>query len=307
MRSAFVEALVEEAERDPRILLLTADLGFGALEPFRDRFPGRFFNVGVAEQNMIGVATGLAEAGFVPFAYSIATFASMRPYEFIRNGPVLHHLPVRVVGVGGGVDYGTNGLTHYALEDVALMRAQPDLTVIVPADAEQARTAVRASATIPGPLYLRLEKQGRPVPGLRASTDIARAQLVRPGRDVCLVAMGGISYEAVLAADLLSARGVEAAVLVVSTVSPPPVDDILSALAGIPLALTLESHYLNGGVGSLVSEVVAAGGIGCRVVRCGIERTPRGETGSRDALYELHRLHAAGIAARAESALDRVT
>src|SRR3712207_7785086 len=114
MRLEFIKTLLEMAEEDARILLLTGDLGFLVLEPFRDRFPDRFFNVGVAEQNMVGLATGLAEAGFVPFTYSIATFAALRPYEFIRNGPVLHRLPVRMVGVGGGFDFGYNGLTHSA-------------------------------------------------------------------------------------------------------------------------------------------------------------------------------------------------
>src|ERR1700751_4301824 len=118
MRGAFVRALTELAERDSRIVLLTGDLGFMALEPFASKFPERFINVGVAEQNMVGLATGLAEAGFTPYVYSIATFASMRGYEFIRNGPVQHGLPVRIVGIGGGVDYGHNGLSHYALEDV---------------------------------------------------------------------------------------------------------------------------------------------------------------------------------------------
>ena len=117
------------------IVLLTGDLGFTVVEPFAERFPVRFFNVGVAEQNMLGVATGLAEAGFVPFVYSIATFATLRSYEFVRNGPVLHHLPVRVVGVGGGLEYGMNGVTHYALEDIAIMRTQPGMTVLAPADA----------------------------------------------------------------------------------------------------------------------------------------------------------------------------
>src|SRR5437763_8683060 len=121
MRRAFINTLVELAESDPRILLLTGDLGYLALEPFSERFPDRFFNAGVAEQNMVGMATGLAEAGFTPYVYSISTFASMRPYEFIRNGPVLHRLPVRIVGIGEGVDYGHNGMTHYALEDIALL------------------------------------------------------------------------------------------------------------------------------------------------------------------------------------------
>ena len=134
MRSEFIRSLVALAERDPRVVLLTGDLGFTVVEDFAERFPQRFVNVGVAEQNMLGVATGLAEAGFVPFVYSIATFATMRPYEFIRNGPLLHGLPVRVVGVGGGLDYGNNGITHYALEDVALMRVQPKMMVVAPAD-----------------------------------------------------------------------------------------------------------------------------------------------------------------------------
>src|SRR5262249_21341178 len=122
MRATFVRTLGELADRDPRILLLTADLGYTVLEPFAERFPDRFFNVGVAEQNMVGLATGLADAGFLPFLYSIATFASLRAYEFVRNGPVFHRLAVRIVGVGGGFEYGPAGPTHHALEDVGVMR-----------------------------------------------------------------------------------------------------------------------------------------------------------------------------------------
>src|SRR5436190_21477303 len=114
MRAAFARTLGELAAEDERVVLLTADLGFMVWEPFAERFPDRFFNVGVAEQNMLGMATGLAESGFVPFAYSIATFASMRAYEFFRNGAALHGFPVRLVGVGAAFDYGLNGITHYA-------------------------------------------------------------------------------------------------------------------------------------------------------------------------------------------------
>jgi len=135
MRRTFIAALLELARREPRVLLLTADLGYSVVEPFAEALPDRFFNVGVAEQNLVGVATGLAEAGFVPFVYSIAAFASMRPYEFIRNGPIAHRLPVRVIGVGGGFDYGTAGFTHHALEDVGILRVDPGITVVAPADA----------------------------------------------------------------------------------------------------------------------------------------------------------------------------
>src|SRR5213080_1962554 len=155
MRRAFVNTLVELAERDPRVLLLTGDLGYMALEPFAQRFPDRFFNVGVAEQNMVGLATGLAEAGFIPFVYSIVTFASLRPYEFIRNGPILHQLPVRIVGVGGGFDYGHNGATHYALEDVGILRLQRGITVVVPAEDAQIQSMLTETYTLPRPVYYR--------------------------------------------------------------------------------------------------------------------------------------------------------
>src|SRR5271154_5163695 len=142
MRGTFAKTLTELAGIEPRIFLLTGDLGYMALEPFAERYPDRFLNVGVAEQNMVGIATGLAEAGFIPVVYSIVTFASLRPYEFIRNGPILHQLPVRIAGVGGGCEYGHNGATHYGLEDVGVMRVQPGITVVAPGDAAQTRTAL---------------------------------------------------------------------------------------------------------------------------------------------------------------------
>ncbi|HEY7818764.1 MAG TPA: 1-deoxy-D-xylulose-5-phosphate synthase, partial [Vicinamibacteria bacterium] len=161
MRAAFAATLAELAERDGRILLLTGDLGYKALEPFSERFPRRFFNVGVAEQNMVGLATGLSESGFLPFVYSIATFASLRAYEFIRNGPVAHDLKVRIVGVGGGFDYGPAGFTHHGLEDVGVLRLQPGLTVMAPADSEQTRSILRDTYDRPGPFYYRLSKDDR--------------------------------------------------------------------------------------------------------------------------------------------------
>ena len=303
MRREFVEALVELAELDERTLLLTGDLGYMALEPFAGRFPDRFFNVGVAEQNMVGMATGLAEAGFTPFVYSIATFVSMRPYEFIRNGPVLHKLPVRVVGIGGGLDYGANGMTHHALEDIALMRTQPGMTVIVPADSEQTSTAVRATRAIKGPVYLRLEKETVAVPGLDGRFTLGRAQMLGSGVDVAIIAMGGVAREVVRAAELLAERGLESTVAVISSVSPAPLDDLAELLQRVRLAVTVEAHYVSGAVGSLVCEVVAERGLECQVVRCGVRKVQRGLTGSRDSLHKLHGLTGAQIA---ETALQAI-
>ena len=208
MRATFIRTLVELAEEDERIVLLTGDLGFTVVEPFAERFPDRFFNVGVAEQNMLGVATGLAEAGFVPFAYSIATFATLRSYEFVRNGPVLHHLPVRIVGVGGGLEYGMNGLTHYALEDIAVMRTQPGMTVLAPADFQQARTALTETRAISGPIYFRLGKnETETVPDLGGRLRLDGVEQIGDGRDVAIVTTGSIAREAAAAVELLEAQG----------------------------------------------------------------------------------------------------
>jgi transketolase len=156
MRATFVKTLTELAGQDERVVLLTGDLGYTVLESFIEAHPKRFFNAGVAEQNMIGMATGLAEAGFLPFTYSISTFAALRGYEFLRNGAVKHHLPVRVVGIGGGFEYGSAGLSHHGLEDLGAMRLQPGLRVIAPADAAQARAALLATWDGPDPIYYRV-------------------------------------------------------------------------------------------------------------------------------------------------------
>jgi transketolase len=304
MRASFAKLLLEIAESDPRVVLLTGDLGFTVWESFAERLPDQYINVGVAEQNMVGIATGLAEAGFIPFTYSIATFMSMRPYEFIRNGPVQHRLPVRIVGVGGGFDYGHNGVSHYALEDIALMRAQPGLTVIAPTDPEQTRAAVKATWQQPGPIYYRLGKQAEAISELPPEFELGRAQIVGDGDDVALIALGAVAGEALQARRALSERGVNVTVVIVSCVQPAPEHDLLEVLARVPLAVTAEDHYLIGGLGSLVAETIAEGGLACRLVRCGARRMPRGDTGSRGYLHDRHGLSAGKLADAVVSALS---
>ena len=209
MRHALIETLVALAERDPRVVLLTGDLGFTVVEPFADRFGDRFVNVGVAEQNLVGVATGLAEAGLVPFTYSLASFTALRPYEFVRNGPVLHHLPVRLIGVGGGFDYGVQGATHHGLEDLGVLRLLPGLTVLAPADTAQLVRAVEATWDLPGPVYYRVAKTDPPpVPGLDGRFRLGRAEVLAEGTDVALLATGTAAGAAVAAGELLRAEGV---------------------------------------------------------------------------------------------------
>jgi len=303
VRNEFVDELVALAEHDERVMLLTGDLGFMVLEEFQRRFPDRFLNCGVAEQNMVGVATGLAEAGFVPFVYSIATFSTLRPYEFIRNGPALHDLPVRIVGVGGGFDYGHNGITHFALEDYAVMRAQPAIATIAPADAAQARAAVRATADHPGPAYFRVSKRGDELPGLDGRFELGRLEILREGADAAILAIGSIAHEALAAAELLAERGLQATVALVSSFNPEPADEIVELLGGVPTALTVEAHYRNGGLGSLVAETIAERGLACRLLRAGVDRMPRGETGSQRYLEEQHGLTAPQLAEQLERAM----
>jgi transketolase len=304
MRNAFLDELLAVAESDPSVVLLTGDLGFMVLEPFAERFPDRFYNVGVAEQNMVGVATGLAEAGLRPFVYSIATFATLRPYEFIRNGPLLHDLPVRIVGVGGGFDYAHNGVTHHALEDIAIMRAQPRMTVIAAADPDQARAGLRAGHAIDGPVYFRIGKGGVPVPGLDGRFELGRLTTISPGEDVALISTGPITAETVRAAALLSSeQAISASVSVCASLAPAPVDDIVALLEHVPVAVTHEAAYVNGGLGSLVSEIVAEHGLQTRVVRCAVRSMPSGATGSQRWLEDRYGIAAEGVVRAAATAL----
>lgn len=306
MRKAFTRTLVELAEADPRIMLLTGDLGYMALEPFAERFPDRFLNAGVAEQNMVGVATGLAEAGFIPFVYSIVTFASLRPYEFIRNGPVLHQLPVRIVGVGGGFEYGPQGATHHGLEDLGVMRVQPGMTVVATADHRQHATALRATWDLPGPVYYRIGKDDQTeVPGLDGRFRVGRAEVVRPGREVVLVTTGSVAVEAAAAATMLAEQGIDCGCLVVACLQPAPVDDIAAALEDASLALTVEAHYVAGGLGSLVCEVVAERGLRCRVARRAVRTTPDGLSGSQRYMHAAHGLDRDALVAAVREGLGR--
>lgn len=305
MRRAFTRTLCEIARSDPSVLLMTADLGFMVLEEFSDAFPQRFFNVGVAEANMIGLATGLASCGYIPYCYSIATFASMRGYEQIRNGPVLHDLPVRIIGVGGGFEYGHAGITHHALEDLAIARVQPRLTVVAPADCAQACEAIRTTYNLPGPIYYRLGKRDdHELPGLEGRFSLGRAETVREGADILLIVVGSISEEANRAVEKLAESGIEATLTVVSSLSPAPVADLVSLLKRFPVALTVEEHYVNGGLGSLVAEIAAEHAIGCRIVRCAVE-SMTAACDSANRLREINGLSGEGICARAVEALRK--
>lgn len=297
MRKALIAALSALARREPRIVLLTGDLGYTVVEPFREEFPERFFNAGVAEQNMVGMATGLAESGFIPFVYSIATFAALRPYEFIRNGPVLHRLPVRILGIGAGFEYGSAGPTHHALEDLAALRPYPGLTLVCPADCPQAQNALLKTWDLPGPVYYRLSKNDQlQVPELEGRFDLARTQVLRNGEDLLFIALGTMAANALAAAEALASKGVQSTVLALSSFNPSPDSDLAEWLSRFSLAISVESHSVSGGAGSLISEIIAERALNCRLVRCGVRTPPDGLSGSTAYLEEKHGISGEALA-----------
>ena len=300
MRGAFAHTLAELAAKDDRVVLMTGDLGFMALEPFSERFPDRFFNVGVAEQNMMGLATGLAEAGFVPFLYSIATFASLRGYELFRNGPIAHNLPVRLIGVGGGFEYGSAGPTHHGLEDVGVMRLQPGLTVIAPADHRQARQALLETWNLPGPVYYRIGKDARTeVPGRGGRFTLGSSELVRDGESSVIVTMGSLAATATRAAEELGAAAV-----ILSTLSPAPGDELADRLAAFEHVVTVEAHYASGGLGSLIAEVIAERKLRGQLHRLGVRERSDGRSGSRGYYLDRHALSKDAIVRTVRAALS---
>jgi transketolase len=268
MRTTFIETLCAVAERDPRVWLLTADLGYSVLEKFRDRFPGRYVNVGVAEQNLIGVAAGLARCAKVPFVYSIANFPTLRCLEQIRVDVCYHECPVKVVAVGGGFTYGSQGYTHHGIEDLAVLRTLPGMTVVAPGDPIETRLATLAVADRPGPCYLRLGKAKEPVVHTtEPAFALGRAITVRPGRDLTLISTGGMLKECVTVAERLHGQGVEARVVSMHTLKPLDTDAVLRAARETGGIVTVEEHSVTGGLGSAVADVIAQAGARCGFFR----------------------------------------
>jgi len=261
VRTAFIKSLCDLAATEPRVWLINGDLGFSVLEPFRERFPDRYVNAGVAEQNMTAIAAGLAHSGKIVFTYSIANFPTLRCLEQLRNDVCYHELPVKVVAVGGGYAYGAQGYTHHGIEDLAILRALPGMTVVAPADPAETTQAVPAIAALSGPCYLRLGKAGEPavhnkVPGFVVS----HALTVRDGRDVTLIAIGGITHYALGVVMRLAERGIEARLLSMHTLKPLDATAVRRALDETGHIVTVEEQTSMGGLGSAVAEVLAETG-----------------------------------------------
>lgn len=276
MRDTFVKTLIEEAKKDKNIELITGDLGFGVLKPYFEQLPNQFTNAGIAEQNMTGVAAGMALCGKTVFTYSIGNFPTLRCIEQIRNDCAYPHANVKIVCVGGGFVYGSLGMSHQATEDIAMLRALPEVTVVCPGDLVEAAEATKAIAHTPGTVYLRLGRGGeKRVHDKIDDFQIGKAIKIREAKADCnkkvaLFSTGAILDEATEAAGILEEEGIGVEEYSFHTVKPIDKDVILDCANRYDYIVTVEEHNVIGGFASAVSEVITDSDENVRLIKIGL-------------------------------------
>ena len=302
-RDAYGKALAELGEKNDKLIVFDADLAAATKTGmFKKAFPDRFIDCGIAEGNMMGVAAGMATAGYTVFASSFAMFAAGRAFEQVRNTIGYPHINVKIGATHAGISVGEDGASHQCCEDIALMRTIPGMTIINPADDVEARLAVFAAAEMNGPCYMRFGRLA--VPRLfdeNYKFEIGKGVYLKEGRDVTIIATGLMVDRALQAAELLKADGIDAAVINMATIKPIDKDIIIDAVKKTGAVVTTEEHNIIGGLGSAVSEVVCEN-CPAPVVRHGVEDV-FGKSGPALELLELFGLNAAGIAAKAKAAI----
>jgi transketolase len=304
MRDAFVKALLLHAQADKRVMLITGDLGFGVLTNYAKELPAQFINAGVAEQNMTGLATGLALEGRNVFTYSIANFPTLRCLEQIRNDVLYHDASVNVVAIGGGFSYGSLGMSHHATEDVGIMRTLPGLRVLAPCDETETVALVEQMITNAAPSYLRLDKSKAVAAAAEAFVP-GKLRQMRRGASVAMVGYGGVMAEALLAADLLDAVGIDCAVFSAHTLKPFDTESLIKLVIDYDVIVTIEEHVPIGGLGSLAADTfLDAGVMPRRFARFCLPDAYSSIVGSQEYLRMRHSLDASSIAARVRKLLE---
>jgi len=293
------EVLVELAQRNADVVLVSQD--FGPVGSFTAQFPDRHFDVGISEENLVGVAAGLAHAGKLPFVLAMAPFLSMRGFEQIRDDCAYNRNNVKFIAPFSGLEAGPWGATHHAIEDIALIRSIPGMTLLSPADPNEALRAVRAAAVVDGPVYIRLGFLN-PIDGYDATFRVGEAVTLRDGADVSLIATGGCVGSALAAHDTLKADGIAAQVINMHTLKPLDRTAVERAARQTRRIVTVEEHSILGGLGGAVAEVVAELGVG-RLARVGVRDVFCTEVESYPDLLRTHGLDAAGIEAAARRLL----
>jgi transketolase len=257
-RFGFGEGLIELGKENSKIFVLGADtMSSVAIDGFKEMFPDRFLNVGIAETNLVGMAAGLAVAGFIPFVATYGVFASGRAWEQIRTTVCYSNLNVKIGGSHSGLMVGPDGATHQALEEIAIMRCIPNMKVICPCDLIETRKAVIASAYSDGPVYIRYGRENTPIFTKESSPfEIGKANILRDGKDVAILACGTMVYESLIAAEILEKEGIKARVVNIHTIKPIDTNVIVAAAKECGAVVTAEEHQIHGGFGSAVSEVL---------------------------------------------------
>jgi len=271
VRVSFFKTIEDLAEQHKDIVILTGDLGFRLFDSFRSKYPSRFYDIGVAEANMIGIAAGLSLCGKNVYCYSIISFLVTRAFEQIRIDIAYNNLNVKLVGVGGGFTYGLEGFTHFGLEDLALMRILPNMAVVVPADPIEAASLAKISIEYEGPIYIRLGRVGEPfIHDKPIKFEIGRHIVLNEGKHVGIFAIGNMVYTAKQAVDMLRKKGITGTLINMHTIKPLD-DEIIQQVGSLHgVILTVEEHCINGGLGSAVAEVLAESGFKGRLIRIGI-------------------------------------
>jgi len=304
MRDTFVKTLFEIAKKDKNVHIVTGDLGFGVLRPFFENLPEQITNVGIAEQNMTGVAAGMAREGKIVYTYSIGNFPTLRCIEQIRNDCAYHDANVKVVCVGGGFVYGSLGMSHHATEDIAMMRALPDVTVMAPGDLVEAECATKAIYEQQGTCYLRLGRGGeKRIHDTTPDFKIGKAIKIKDGEKVAIFSTGGIFDEAQDACEILEKKGITPALYTFPTVKPIDKETIIECANKYDCIVTVEEHNIIGGFSSAVSEVLSEFRHNAIQIKIGLEDTYSCIVGSQKYLRDYYGLSAAKIASRVEEYL----
>ena len=300
MRDAFTRALMREAANDPRLMLITGDLGFGVLKPFWETYPDQFVNAGIAEQSMTGLAAGLAMTDRTVLTYSIGNFPTLRCIEQIRNDCAYHDANVKVVCVGGGFVYGSLGMSHHATEDMAVLRALPGVTVFTPGDPAEVEAVVPVMLRTPGTCYLRLGRGGEPTLHEKPIEGWAlpQALTLRQGTDVAILSAGGSLTQTVAAARLLAEQGVSADAASFPCIKPIDREKLAELSRRFRHIVTVEEHSVIGGFGGAVCEVLAEMGSACRVHRIGMDDVYSTIVGTQQYLREAYRMDEKAICER---------
>ncbi len=297
MRDTFVRTLITLAKENPNIELITGDLGFGVLKPFWEQLPDQFINAGIAEQNMTSLAAGMALEGKTVFTYSIGNFPTLRCLEQIRNDCAYHNANVKIVCVGGGFVYGSLGMSHQATEDIAVMRALPDVAVLCPGDLVEAAEATKAIAAYPGTCYLRLGRGGeKRIHNSIEHFEIGKAIPIHGGSRVAIFSTGAIFEEISGAEEILAKHNIHPAVWTFPTVKPIDRETITSCANEFDLIVTVEEHNLSGGFGSAVAEVLSEHRGKVKLLRIGLNDIYSAIVGNQKYLRAQFGLDAAGIA-----------